>query len=149
MTAGEFEAYLARAVDEYADELEANGRAEGEEARRISRTSFDELLPQGLDSPGQVMLVAEDAGGGRRIGHLWFGPSEGNARRAWLWDILVEEPERGKGYGRALMTAFEAEARARGYASAGLNVFGDNEVARSLYLSLGYGEIARQLAKDL
>jgi ribosomal protein S18 acetylase RimI-like enzyme len=47
------------------------------------------------------------------------------------------------------MVAFETEARARGFATAGLNVFGDNETARALYVSLGYGEIARQLSKEL
>jgi GNAT superfamily N-acetyltransferase len=149
MTPEELDAYLAWAVEAYAHDLEANGRADGEEAHRIARASFDDLLPHGVDSPGQVLLVGEDAGDGRRVGHVWFGPSDGDARRAWLWDIMVEERERGKGYGRALMEAFESEARSRGYARVGLNVFGENAVARSLYGSLGYREIARQLAKDL
>ena len=33
-----------------------------------------------------------------------------------------------------------AEARRRGYGRLGLNVFGNNDVARSLYRSLGYEE---------
>lgn len=148
MTPEEFAAYLAWVVDDYAGELARNGSAVGEAALARARASFDELLPQGLDTPRQILLVGEDAVDGRRVGHLWFGPSDVDGR-AWLYDVTVEEPERGKGYGRALMQGFEREARAHGYSAVGLNVFGDNEVARSLYLSLGYREIARQLAKDL
>jgi ribosomal protein S18 acetylase RimI-like enzyme len=47
------------------------------------------------------------------------------------------------------MRAFEGEARARGFARAGLNVYGDNHVARRLYESLGYVETSRQLHKEL
>ncbi|MGZ4133015.1 MAG: GNAT family N-acetyltransferase [Actinomycetota bacterium] len=148
MTPEEFAAYLTWVVDDYAAELARNGKATGETALGQARASFDDLLPQGLDTPRQVLLVGEDAADGRRIGHLWFGPSDVEGR-AWLYDVTVEEAQRGKGYGRALMQGFEDAARAHGYAAAGLNVFGDNAVARSLYLSLGYREIARQLAKDL
>ena len=149
MTPEDYEAYLSWVVEDYARELSRNGRAEGAAALELARASFDELLPQGLATPGQVLLIGEDAGDGRRVGHLWFGPSEHDAARAWLYDVTVDPRERRKGYGRALMLAFEAEARARGYGRVGLNVFGDNEIARALYLSLGYGEIARQLGKDL
>jgi len=80
---------------------------------------------------------------------LWFGPSTDDPTMAWIYDITVDEDERGKGWGRAIMHAFEAEARARGFARAGLNVYGDNHVARRLYESLGYVETARQLHKEL
>ena len=149
MTGGEFSAYLSWVVDDYAEELARNGRATREEAPAQSKASFDALLPDGLDTPGQVVLVAEDPEDGRRVGHLWFGPSSDDAQRAWVYDITVEEPERRRGYGRAMMEAFEDEARARGFVLVGLNVFGDNVGARTLYESLGYREIARQMAKDL
>jgi ribosomal protein S18 acetylase RimI-like enzyme len=47
------------------------------------------------------------------------------------------------------MLRFEDEVRTRNFTRAGLNVFGDNAVARRLYESLGYHETARQLYKDL
>ncbi|MGE5226525.1 MAG: GNAT family N-acetyltransferase [Planctomycetaceae bacterium] len=149
MTPDDSDAYLSWVVDDYARELARNGRAPAGDARDRARASFDQLLPRGLQTPRQVLLVGEDAGDGRRIGHLWFGPSEHDPGRAWLYDVTVEPQERGKGFGRALMLAFEAEARRRGYGRVGLNVFGDNEIARTLYLSLGYQEISRQLGKDL
>lgn len=149
MTPLEYDAYLTWAVAEYAGELERNGRAAPETAVPQAQASFDSLLPRGLDTPDQVLLIAEDTAGGERVGLLWFGPSTDAADHAWVFDITVEEPVRGQGYGRAIMRACETEARARGYARLGLNVFADNEGARGLYRSLGYREISRQMTKDL
>ena len=47
------------------------------------------------------------------------------------------------------MVHAEEQARAMGVMRLELNVFGDNPVARSLYESLGYVEMSRQLYKDL
>lgn len=149
MTAEEYDVYLSWVVRDYANELERNGRAGAEDAMARAQESFDTLLPDGLGTPGQVLLIAEDAGDGRRVGHLWFGPSSETASRAWVYDVTVEEAERRRGYGRAIMRAFEDQARDHGYGAVGLNVFGDNEGARGLYESLGYREIARQMTKDL
>jgi ribosomal protein S18 acetylase RimI-like enzyme len=149
MTAEEYGVYLGWVVGDYADELVRNGRAGAETAMTRAQESFDRLLPQGLDTPRQVLLIAEDAGEGRRVGHLWFGPSSDDPSTAWVYDVTVDESDRGRGYGRAIMRAFEDQARDRGYVRVGLNVFGDNEVARGLYESLGYGEIARQMTKSL
>ena len=44
---------------------------------------------------------------------------------------------------------FEEEARRRGRSQANLTVLGGNEVARSLYRSLGYVERAVFMSKDL
>jgi len=43
----------------------------------------------------------------------------------------------------------EADARRRGMAAIALNVFGGNDVARGLYRSLGYRELAVAMRKDL
>ena len=163
MLADEFDAYLEWAIDDYAAELERNGKAVGDAALEASRSSFASLLPEGVETPnpapvsgrdgfetpGHALLTAEDPSDGERVGVLWFGPSSDDPTMAWIYDITVDEDERGKGWGRAIMHAFEAEARARGFARAGLNVYGDNHVARRLYESLGYVETARQLHKEL
>jgi ribosomal protein S18 acetylase RimI-like enzyme len=149
MTPTEFEEYLGWVVDDYARELERNGRAVGEAAMEASRASFASLLPHGAQTAGQVLLVAEDTDEGGHVGVLWFGASTDDPSMAWVYDITVGEDQRGRGWGRTIMRAFEAEARARGFARAGLNVYADNYVARRLYESLGYLETARQLHKDL
>ena len=47
------------------------------------------------------------------------------------------------------MRLFEEEARRRGLSRTNLTVLGGNEVARSLYRSLGYVERAVFMSKDL
>jgi ribosomal protein S18 acetylase RimI-like enzyme len=149
MLPDEFVTYLDWAIDDYAAELERNGKATGEAAQVASRASYDSLLPDGLATLGHTLLVATDPNGGERVGVLWFGPSTDDSAMSWIYDIMVDEEKRGRGWGRAIMRAFEGEARARGFARAGLNVYGDNHVARRLYESLGYVETARQLHKEL
>ena len=107
------------------------------------------MLPDGLATQGHLLLVAVDPDDGQRVGVLWFGPSTDDPAMVWVYDITVDEERRRQGWGRAIMRAFEREARARGFARAGLNVYGDNHVARRLYESLGYVETARQLHKEL
>jgi GNAT superfamily N-acetyltransferase len=62
----------------------------------------------------------------------------GRRTRAFLYDIEVDEPHRGKGYGRALLTAAEEAARSRGVSALELNVFGGNATSIGLYESAGY-----------
>jgi ribosomal protein S18 acetylase RimI-like enzyme len=149
MLPDEFVTYLEWAIDDYAAELERNGKATGEAAQVASRVSFDSLLPEGLATVGHTVLVATNPDDGERVGVLWFGPSNDDPAMAWIYDIMVDEDKRRRGWGRAIMRAFEGEARARGFARAGLNVSADNHVARRLYESLGYLETARQLHKEL
>ena len=52
-------------------------------------------------------------------------------------------------YGKAAMVFAEEEALRRGHDRVALNVFGGNEVARSLYRSLGYDENAVSMSKKL
>jgi ribosomal protein S18 acetylase RimI-like enzyme len=149
MLPDEFVTYLEWAIDDYAAELERNGKTVGDAAKVTSRASFDSALPDGLATQGHVLLVAVDPDDGQRVGVLWFGPSTDDPAMAWVYDITVDEERRRQGWGRAIMRAFEGEARGRGFARAGLNVYGDNHVARRLYESVGYVETARQLHKAL
>ena len=149
MLPDEFVTYLDWAIDDYAAELERNGKAIGEAAQIASRASFDSLLPDGLATLGHTVLVATNPDDGEPVGVLWFGPSTDDPAMAWIYDITVDEDKRRRGWGRAIMRSFEGEARARGFMRAGLNVYADNHVARRLYESLGYVETSRQLHKEL
>jgi len=150
MTSAEFDAYMASAVDGYAAAVLRAGRVPDDAgANELAVSSFERLLPDGLDTAQHALLVAEDDATGARVGILWFGPSSDDDSRAWIYDVVVEEELRGQGWGRAVLTAFEPEAVSRGFTSAGLNVYGDNLAARHLYETMGYGETSRQMAKSL
>jgi GNAT superfamily N-acetyltransferase len=102
------------------------------------------VLPDGLATPDTHLWVVEHDG--QRVGSVFLGIRDGEA---WLYDIVIDEPERGRGYARAAMLALEDEVRSLGHDGIGLNVFGGNEVARGLYGSLGYVERSVQMRKQL
>ena len=102
------------------------------------------VLPDGLATPGTKIWAVEDEG--RKVGAVFVGLRDAGA---WLYDITIDEPERGRGCGRAAMTALEDELRTLGHASIGLNVWGANEVARGLYRSLGWIEESVHMRKRL
>jgi len=106
------------------------------------------LLPDGLASANAWLF---DVLGDRdeTIGVLWLGVRRDREDVAYVYDIHIDEPWRGQGYGRATMLAAEEFARTLGKSEIGLNVFGNNLAARKLYESLGYGVMATQMAKPL
>ncbi len=66
------------------------------------------------------------------------------AGEAELLTLAVAPAARRQGLGRALVAAFEAEAKLRGAAEAFLEVAEDNAPARALYAAAGYRETGRR-----
>lgn len=150
MTVQEFAKWRLPQIVEYAAEMARNAGRTTEDLMSPSEREFDGLLPQGSETPGHLLLIAEDAGTGEQIGWLWIAERDSDAGKvAWIYDIVVNEALRGKGYGGALMAQAEVHAREMGVGRIELNVFADNGVAKALYESSGYRETSRQMAKDL
>jgi ribosomal protein S18 acetylase RimI-like enzyme len=155
MTDDEFVTYRDRLVREYAQEHVLAGNWTAEEAEAKSAAQVDELLPEGLATPGTLLRIAETAAGdgaGRRVGLLWLALHQlpdGTPGQAWIYDIEVDADQRGQGYGRALLAEAEEELRRHGAPAVGLNVFGRNEVALGLYASSGYQVTSQQMRKEL
>lgn len=149
VTRAEFDVWLPRLEARYAEEITSSGALPAPEAREKARRDTAQLLSAGLETPGQHVfrVLAGDVA----VGWLWLGvPGRGgDPLMAWVYDIEVEPEHRGRGYGRAAMLLAEAEARSRGMTSLGLNVHGQNTVARALYDSLGYEVMALQMKKSL
>jgi GNAT superfamily N-acetyltransferase len=146
----EFGPWLERVTQEYAQDTARNKEISDASALEESKQSIVRVLPQGFATPAHEFEVAEDAGNGQRIGSLWYAREPRGEREViWVYELFVEEPHRGRGFGRRLMELLEERARSTGIGRIGLNVFGDNTTARTLYESLGYQESARQMHKDL
>jgi ribosomal protein S18 acetylase RimI-like enzyme len=143
MTSAEVSAYLANTVETFADEtMAADPSLTREAALASSREVHEGLLPLGLDTPGHDLLVGLEATTGRRVGITWLFHEE---RAGFVYDVEVDEAERGKGYGRGLMQAADRHLRGLGMEVLGLNVFGHNHVAHGLYTALGYDVVDRSL----
>jgi ribosomal protein S18 acetylase RimI-like enzyme len=148
-TQDEFEQWLPRLEAGYAREITESGALPAAAAAEKARIDTAQRFSCGLASPGQVLfrLMA----GEQPVGWLWLNVPAAASQplMAWVNNIEVDAAYQGRGYGRAAMLLAEREAQARGMTSIGLNVHGQNTVARSLYDSLGYQVMAQQMHKPL
>jgi ribosomal protein S18 acetylase RimI-like enzyme len=149
ITREEFNAWLPRQLAGYAALIVSSGAMPPGAARQKAEQDTVRVLGQGLATPGQLLfrIVAGD----EPVGSLWLSvPGQhDDPLMAWVYDIEIDAAYRGRGYGRAAMRLAEEEARSRGMTSIGLNVHGQNLVARTLYESLDYQVMAQQMKKAL
>jgi ribosomal protein S18 acetylase RimI-like enzyme len=146
----EFTAWYPEMRDGYAQAMIDDGGFPEEGARSKAAADMEQLFPGDVPSAEQLVLVIE-AADGEPVGELWL--CERNDATGgpclFIYDIHLRENARGRGYGREAMLFAEEEARRRGLARVALNVFGRNEVARGLYRSLGYDEVAVAMSKTV
>jgi len=149
MTKAEWDEWIPRQMAGYAEHIAASGEMSEADAWAKARADTARSFHAGFGTPGQLVfqLIAGDA----KVGAIWIGvpgPSP-DQQMAWVYTIEVDPAYRGRDYGRAAMVLAEDEARRHGMTSLGLNVHGQNTVARSLYDSLGYQVMALQMKKPL
>jgi ribosomal protein S18 acetylase RimI-like enzyme len=135
MAQSEYDAWYPHMVEGYGQSFVDAGVLTPEEARVRAVEQTESLLPEGLATAGHEFVSLTDHGD--PVGVIWLrhGLEPG---RSFVFDVEVNEEQRGKGYGKALMIAGEAASLAAGSSYLGLHVFGHNTVARSLYEKLGY-----------
>ena len=147
MTEAEYAPYMAYLREDYARERSESGETPIEEERENSNKQIDSLVPDGLATPNHYFwTVTEESG--VSVGKLWVfvDPQKG---RAFIYDIALDEQQRGKGYGRQTLDTLEATVRPMGVRRIALSVFGKNTVARHLYDTQGYYVVASAMQKDL
>jgi len=111
----------------------------------FSQAAFDRSYPAVLAAEDTCLLLAEDPG---PVGYLlgFQHPTFfANGPVGWVEEVLVRPEYRGRGAGRALMTAFEQQAAARG----GRLVALATRRAAAFYRALGYEESASYFRKVL
>ncbi|WP_254909950.1 GNAT family N-acetyltransferase [Micromonospora sp. NBS 11-29] len=150
MSPEEFDRWRDELAVEYAREHVTAGNWTAEEGVDRARTAIAALLPDGMATPGQLLLVGVRADG-TPVGRIWISLTHprGLADCAFIQDIEVAAEHRGRGLGRALLAAGEQAARERGARALELNVFGANETAAELYRTSGYRVVTQQMRKDL
>ena len=70
-------------------------------------------------------------------------------RHAFIYQIFVFAALRGRGHGRATLTAAETFARELGARAIALNVFAPNRNAIALYESAGFAATSQHMSKPL
>jgi ribosomal protein S18 acetylase RimI-like enzyme len=147
MTDAEYDGWLPQAMDHYTSDIVDAGVSE-DAARAKAELDFPRLLPDGLATEGQWLYVVEEDGA--PVGMLWVAErTDDVGPNLFVYDVQIDAEHRGRGLGKAAMQLAEDEARRRGIPRVTLNVFGGNDVARNLYRSLGYAEVAVYMSKTV
>ncbi len=143
----EYDGFIARGMAFYVDDMVRAG-IDRDVAQAKADTDLPQLLPDGLATPNHYMYAIEDDG--RFAGYLWLCDRDGELGHSlFVYAVEIDQEFRGRGLGRAAMVFAEQEAQRLGIAKVALNVFGGNDVARGLYLSLGYTETAVHMEKSV
>jgi len=134
-----YRSWLEAAVKDYAQDKVAAGTWAADRALELSQQEFDRLLPNGPATPNTFIFGIRASGISQDVGVLWVTIVErGGVRLAFIYDIIVFEPYRRQGFGRAALLALETKVRELGVDQIGLHVFGHNQAARDLYEKVGY-----------
>ncbi|BBA96059.1 putative acetyltransferase [Actinacidiphila reveromycinica] len=139
----EYAAWRDHERDGYVAALTGSGVPD-DQAEREESAGFASAFPEGLASPGTMVLVLEHDGA--PAGHLsWVRLAD----PSWVSSVEVAPEYRGRGFGRALMRVAEELTRKGGATTLGLNVFAGNAPALHLYASLGYRTTDHHFSKPL
>ncbi len=139
MTEAGFADFLNEAVPAFAVDKVASGQWALQESLKLSQACFAELLPLGLATPDNYLFEIRDTDGVTAVGCLWFAvQAQAETQAAYVYDVSVSPEHRRKGHATRAFLALEAKVEALGLAGIALHVFGHNDAARALYVTLGY-----------
>lgn len=138
MNEKDFQGYLEFSVKNYAEEKVKSGNWPQEGSFERSEKEFKKLLPNGLKTADNYLFSAMDSK--TNVGMIWIAKrkDDGINDIIWIYDIVVEHEERGKGHGYEIMKALETKTKEFSLSTIKLHVFGHNAPAISLYRKLGY-----------
>ena len=139
MTDAEFAEYLDTVIELYAQAHIRAGDCDAADALELAQADYAMLLPEGLHTAGQYLYSMFDETTDARVGMIWFAVKERRGKKsAFIYDFLVSEEHRGKGYGAQTLSKVDRTVEKMGVARISLNVMGHNHVARALYEKQGY-----------
>ena len=119
-----------------------------EEAYTLDRKNEDE---DQIDTVGDnhIVFIAETKEG-NNAGFIWLAKREPfyvfKEPLVWIYNINIEPPHRGKGLSKKLLGLAEKWTQKNGYKQIGLHVIEPNNVARRLYETQGYQQVAQHNA---
>jgi ribosomal protein S18 acetylase RimI-like enzyme len=141
----DFARFLDREIRGYAEDHVRNGNWPAEGALERSKKEFEHYLPDGIHSQDQYLYSLIDENGDK-IGVLWVQVKE---RKAFIFDFVIDEAFRGKGYGKQALAAMDETLKSMNAESVELHVFGDNIVAQELYKKAGFEITDMHMRKTL
>ncbi len=137
--------FIDSSMTDYTKEIAKTYDLSLEEAEVISKRQ----LHQALNAKGtetEVFTIV-DASLNTGVGGIWISLNP-TKNKVFVYQILINEKDRGKGYGKASLQQLDQYCKQKNYKQIELSVFGWNKVAFDLYLKSGY-EIVRVAMKKV
>jgi ribosomal protein S18 acetylase RimI-like enzyme len=148
MSLVEFSKYRKSSLERYAQDIARNFKRPFGEVQSEARKQVKQILKDGLSTRGHFLYNVFDMETSETVGFIWFKVG-GNRKTAFLYDIFIHEPYRGKGFGKQSLVLLERTLRDMGVMQLGLHVFGHNQVAINLYKTRGFYTASFNMQKDL
>ena len=143
----EYRDHLVR--DYAADKVRAGAWSESEAQIRAAK-DVDGLLPEGPATQGHFLYSVREDAADAEVGTVWFALRDsGVGRYVWIYDIIINENFRRRGYASRTLELVEARAKELGAKSVELHVFGHNQGAQALYEKVGYRVTSITMAKQV
>jgi GNAT superfamily N-acetyltransferase len=115
MDGGSYEEYRETLVRDYAADKVRAGVWPKEVAQGTAAKDVDGLLPEGPATPNHYLYSVRDEALPAEVGVLSIPPRDpGVGRSVWIYDIIVHERLRRRGYASRLLQLVEDKAREPG-----------------------------------
>lgn len=149
MLQGEFPAYLAYFIPDYAAEIAANYRVAEADARVQAEREIAQDLPEGPQTAGQdLFCILDGTGKGDLIGYVWYR-TDRDRRSVFICDFCILPDHRGQGRGREALGTFESLMGRQGYREIRLRVAADNARAQHVYAVGGFRVTGVNMSKHI
>lgn len=149
MTEEDLAAYLRKSIPEYAYDQTQAGNWSGAEAVNRSRAEFDQMLPEGLNTPNAVLANAM-LNDSVKIGMLWYYiDPEKPVPTIYLIDLFLFSQYKGKGYEQILIGGLEQVFKAAGARRIELQIFAHRADDLKMYFESGFRQTSVLLAKNI
>lgn len=139
MTLQEYDIFLEYSMSDHAREMVKENNISFEDALMQTKAEVQEMLPAGLDTRDNSLMIIEDLMNGKNVGVMWYLFEETDGvKQVFLSDFVIDENERRKGYATAALEEMNKSALEYGCEESVLFVAKDNDPAIRLYSNYGY-----------
>ncbi len=149
MSDDDFAAFIRKAIPEYAYDQMRAGNWTSTEAAGRARAEFQQMLPEGPQTPNAYLHVILDEQG-HKIGMLWYFVDPSRTKKtAFLIEFFLFPEGRRKGYEAQALALFEDEARSLGVERVELQIFSHKGEDIQLYRENGFQDTSIFFSKNL
>ncbi len=142
--------YREHLVRDYAADKVRAGAWSPSDAENRAAKDVDGLLPEGPTTHNHFLYSVRDDAIPAEVGTVWFALRDsGVGQSVWIYDIVINETFRRKGYASRALDLVEHKAGELGARSVELHVFGHNHGAQALYEKMGYNVTSITMAKPI